>query len=81
MDSSVADKTQLDRIGTTPAETPQNGSCNGADTPEPLPTMTCGAVADVAAQQINTLDDFKQHASCNAELLAAVTSDWDASEL
>jgi hypothetical protein len=81
MDSSVADKTQLNRIGTAPAETPQNGSCNGADTPEPLPPMTCGAVADVAAQEQTTVDDFKQHASCKAELLAAITSDWDVSQL
>ena len=62
MDSGVAAETQPFRNGTSTSETPQNGNRNNADTPEALPVLKCGVVADVAAkeevQEFTSLDDF-----------------------
>jgi putative DNA primase/helicase len=49
MDSGIADKTQPIRNGTPTSETQQNGNRNETATPEPLPVLECGVVADVAA--------------------------------
>ena len=61
MDSGVAAETQPIRNGTSTSETPQNGNRNNADTPEALPAVVYGVVADVAAntggQEYTSLDD------------------------